>query len=167
MFKILTIMMIPIFVFASSEEAETDIFWRTINFLIFAGIAYYILADKVKNYFVGRKNSIAKRLSDIQDKLKESALKKEQAIAKVEDAKVTAKSFMLTSEKENKLLIDKINNELNNELDNLQKSQKDQMEIERRKITRIVINEVLDELFDKNISIDKNKFVDIVTKKVS
>lgn len=168
MLKYLIIMSIPIFAFAaSSGSGETDIFWRTINFVIFAGIAYYILADRVKAYFVGRKDAIAKRLTDIEERLQESKLKKAAAEDKVKEARVTAKSFLATSQKENKLLLDKLNNDLNNEIDNLDKAQKDQMEIERRKITRAVINDVLDELFDKNISIDKSKFVDIVTKKVS
>lgn len=167
MIRYITLILIPIFAFASSGEGETDIFWRTINFAIFAAIAYYLLADKIKTFFVNRKNGIAKRLSDIQNKLKESALKKEQAIAKVEESKIAAKSFLVTSEKETKLMLDKLNNDLNNELETLEKSQKDQMEIEKRKVTRAVINEVLGELFDKNISIDKDKFVDIVTKKVS
>ena len=170
MFKFIIMMLIPIFAFASSSAdsgwSETDS-WRAFNFFVFLGIIYYFLADRAKAFFANRKNSIAKRLDDIQNKLKESTLKKEEAIAKVEEAKVTAKSYILTSEKENRLILDRLNNDLNNELENLEKTQKYQMEIEKRKVTRTIINEVLDELFDKNISIDKNKLVDIVTKKVS
>ena len=40
----------PLALFAS-EDVQTDIIPRTVNFLIFAGIVYFILADKLKDFF--------------------------------------------------------------------------------------------------------------------
>lgn len=166
-YKYLTILLLPAFAFAS-ESGETDILWRTINFLIFAGLLYYLLASKVKIFFVDRKNSIAKRLDSIQQKLKESRDKKDMAIAKVEEANANAKAIAISSEKETDILISRINEELNLALENMEKSQKEQMEIEKRKMIRQVVNDVLDELFKKSAtSIDKQTFINIIMKKVA
>ncbi|MFV0482098.1 MAG: F0F1 ATP synthase subunit B [Campylobacteraceae bacterium] len=169
MFKYIFMVTIPVLAFAAGDgEAKTDIFPRVINFLIFAAIAYYLLANRLKLFFTNRKNSIADRLDAIQKKLRESEQEKEKAKEKVEEAKVNAKAFLASSEKENELLLAKIAADLDNEMNNLEKSQNDQMDIERRKMTRAVINEVLDELFKSEAaSIDRKKFIDIVLKKVA
>lgn len=39
----------PLALFAS-EGAETDIIQRTVNFVIFAGILWYLLAEKIKAF---------------------------------------------------------------------------------------------------------------------
>jgi len=41
----------PVALFANSDGAETDIIQRTVNFVIFAGILWYLLADKIKAFF--------------------------------------------------------------------------------------------------------------------
>jgi F-type H+-transporting ATPase subunit b len=55
---IVTVLLLSAYLFGSDAGAEgsTDIVQRTINFLIFAGILFYILAEPVKNYFSGRSN---------------------------------------------------------------------------------------------------------------
>ena len=45
---------IPVSLFASDANVETDILERTVNFFIFAAIIYYLLSDKLKAFFVGR-----------------------------------------------------------------------------------------------------------------
>ena len=49
----------PMALFAQ-EGAETDydIVQRTVNFIIFAGILWYLLADKIKAFFADRTLSI-------------------------------------------------------------------------------------------------------------
>ena len=79
------LLLAPIALFASGGEGggSTDIIPRTINFLIFAAIMYYYVADAAKEWYLGRKNEIATKLDSIQVKLKESNSKKEIALAKV------------------------------------------------------------------------------------
>ena len=67
--------MIAVVTFASEHapvaEVETDIIQRTVNFLIFAGIVYYLIAEPVKAYFTGRTQGIADELEKVQNRLKE------------------------------------------------------------------------------------------------
>ena len=60
-----------------------DIVPRTINFIIFAAILYYLIANPVKNAYKGRIEGIAARLDNIEQKLKESKAKKDDAIKRV------------------------------------------------------------------------------------
>ncbi|MDR2635245.1 MAG: F0F1 ATP synthase subunit B [Campylobacteraceae bacterium] len=168
MLRYIILFAFPVLVFASGSGGETDIFPRTVNFLLFAGLLYYLLANIVKNFFKSRKNSIADRLNAIQDKLKESKKQKTEALEKVEEAKVNAKALLVTSEKENKMMLAKISSDLVLELENLEKTNQEQMDIERRKMVRAVVNEVLCELFtEESIAIDRDKFINIILKKVA
>ncbi|MDR2080399.1 MAG: F0F1 ATP synthase subunit B [Campylobacteraceae bacterium] len=166
--KYLILLVIPVLAFASGGEADTDIFKRSVNFLLFAGLLYYLLANIIKNFFKNRKNSIADKLNAIQEKLKESKKQKSEALEKVEEAKAVAKALLATSEKENKLILAKISSDLILEMKNLEKANHDQMDIERRKMVRAVVSETLSELFsEESIIIDKEKFINILLKKVA
>ncbi|MDR2100707.1 MAG: F0F1 ATP synthase subunit B [Campylobacteraceae bacterium] len=166
--KYLILLIIPALALASGDGGETDIFRRSVNFLLFAGLLYYLLANIIKNFFKNRKNSIADKLNAIQEKLKESKKRKSEALEKVEEAKAAAKALLTTSEKENKMMIAKISSDLVLEIKNLEKANQDQMDIERRKMVRAVVNETLNELFsEESIVIDKEKFINILLKKVA
>lgn len=158
----------PVLIFANSSGSETDIFPRAVNFLLFAGLLYYLLANIIKNFFKNRKSSIADKLNAIQEKLKESKKRKNEALEKIEEAKTNAKALLSTSEKESKIMLAKISSDLTLELENLEKAGRDQMNIERRKMVRIVVNEILCELFtEESIAIDREKFINIILKKVA
>jgi len=165
------LLILPIFVYASgaSEGSEsTDIIPRTVNFLIFAAILYYFVANPIKDFFTGRKNSIASRLNSIQEKLKESSNQKTQAKELVEKAKIEAKSIMEVGKDETELLKAKILENLKMDMENLEKGFDDQTSIEQRKMTRAAILEVLDEVFAKDsLSLEKDELLDIVMKKVA
>ncbi len=169
-FRYILLMSIPALLLASGGAAEggTDIIPRAVNFAIFAAIMYYLLAEPAKTAFLARKQGIADRLNSIQDKLKESNSAKEKAQRKVEEAKANAKSLIETSKKEAQLLSEKIANETKVELKNLEKAFNEKTEIERRKMTREVVNSVLDQMFDgETIALDKEELVTIVMKKVA
>ena len=80
----------PIALFASEGAVETDIIQRTVNFVIFAGILWYLLADKIKAYFAGRTLDIQAELDKVQDTLKASAQKVEDAQSTLDEAKKLA-----------------------------------------------------------------------------
>jgi F-type H+-transporting ATPase subunit b len=168
-FKYFLLCFAPVAVFAAGNgSGEYDIVPRTVNFAIFAAILYYLLADPLKSMYHQRINRIAESLDSIQQKLKESKAKKEDALRRVEEAKITAKTLIQTSKKEVEILKQKFQKELAVELENLDKSHNEQVEIERRRMTRAVVAEVLDDIFDDSAAtLDRDKFVNIVLKKVA
>jgi len=168
--RYILLLLVPALLLANGGESggETDIFPRTINFIIFAAILYYLLADKIKAAYKGRISGIADRLSSIQVKVKESVDAKENAQAKVEEAKLSAKSLIESSKKEAQLLAKKVAKDNELEISNLEKGFEEKMQIERRKMAREIVSKVLDEMFEKDsVSIDKEELVKIVTKKVA
>ncbi len=86
---VITVLMLSAYLFGSDAAAEgsTDIVQRTVNFLVFAGILYYLLAEPIKNYFGGRSAGIANELEKVQERLRESKRLKEAAELKIEEAK--------------------------------------------------------------------------------
>ena len=62
---------------------ETDIIARTFNFIIFAGIIYYLIAEPLKSFFENRTLSIENQFKKNQEKLKESEEAKKEAAQKV------------------------------------------------------------------------------------
>jgi F-type H+-transporting ATPase subunit b len=58
-----------------------DLLYRTINFVIFAGILYWLAAKPIKNFFAGRKAEISTELQDLEtEKIKvQKALKEAKA----------------------------------------------------------------------------------------
>jgi len=166
------VLLLPVMLFAGSEGrvdiADTDIIERTLNFIIFASILYYLLAKFVKNAYKNRISGIADRLDLVQVKVRESVEAKQSAQAKVEEAKVSAKSLVETSKKEAQLLSQKIASDATTDIQNLEKSFNDKSSVERRRVTRDVVTTVLDKMFDKDsISVDKDELVKIVMKRVA
>jgi F-type H+-transporting ATPase subunit b len=58
-----------------------DLMWRTVNFVIFAGILYKLAAKPIKTFFAGRKVEISTELEDLEsEKIKvQKALKEAKA----------------------------------------------------------------------------------------
>lgn len=165
------LLMVPTLIYAANGEhgaAQYDIVPRTINFFIFVGILYYLIAEPIKNFFVGRKTGIADRLNSIQEKLKASHKEKEEAKELITKAKIKAKNIIETSQEEIEIIKSRILSDLDSELETIKKGFEDQIQIERRKMTRNVISEILDEIFKKDlISLEKDQMLDIVMKKVA
>ena len=167
---VLLMLMVSTYALASGQGAEhsTDILWRTINFVVFAGIIWYFVAEPAKNYFSGRSKSISDELQKVQDKLNESKLAKEKAVQKVHDSEKLAKEILESAKKENKVLNDNIMNQCNNELEIIGKQSISLMELEKRKMVREVVNATLNELLtEDNGSFDKKAMVDVILKKVA
>ncbi len=169
--KYFMLLLLPVVMFAAGStdgDRETDIVPRVINFVIFASILYYLIAKPLKEYFTGRTNEIADRLSSIQDKLKESKEAKEQALAGVKDADKKAIDIIETAKKEAQLLSDKISQNLEKELENLQKSHNDRIQMEEKKMVQAVTKEVIDEMFESGkVDLSNSDFLNIIKKKVA
>ena len=152
----------------NSEHASTDIVQRTVNFLIFAGLIWYLVAEPVKNYFTSRSQSIADELKKVQDKLNESIALKKEALAKISDAEKYAENLAALSKKENKILNDNIMSQCESELENLSKQNKSLMDFEQRKMIRTVVEEVVENVLSGSFeSFDKEAMANVILKKVA
>ncbi len=166
---LLTIIMMSVYAFASDGgEGGTDIVQRSVNFVIFAGILYYLLATPVKSFFQGRTADIRAELDRVQEKMKESKTAKELALEKIEDAEKFATELLEISKKENKILSDNIAKQCDSDLENIEKQNLSLMELEQRKMVRNIVDTVMNDLLvEEGNSFDKKTMAEIIMKKVA
>lgn len=169
MIKILLLsLMVSTYALASGGEGGTDIVQRTVNFALFAGLIWYLIAEPVKSFFKGRSQGIADELQKVKDRLKESDELKKEALAKVSEAEKFAADLQESSKKENKILNDNIMAQCEKDLENLAKSQKSHMEFEQRKMVRKVVESTITKLLaDSNSNFDKEAMANVILKKVA
>ena len=165
---LLFFLILPLYSFASSGETDTDFVPRVVNFLIFFGILYYLLADIIRNFFSGRIQGIADELENIQKRLKESQSAKVKAIESVNNAKIHAKEIIETAKGEAEILAKKIQDDATNEILSIEKAHSERIEIEERKMVREVVSEIVDDIFeDDSVSLNRDDFVNLVLKKAA
>ena len=160
----------PLAMFASSEGAETnyDIVERTVNFIIFAGILWYLLADKIKAFFADRTASIQAELDKVQDTLKASQDKVEDAANKLEEAKTMAAEIVDGAKADIDSVKQKVAEAVDTEIANLNKSFDERIKVETSKAKRQIVSEVLDELLKSdNLALSQEELANIVLKKVA
>lgn len=150
------------------EHGATDIVPRTINFLIFAGILWYLLAAPLRNFFSGRSQEIADRLNSVQEKLRETKRLKEEAEKGVEEAKGFAAELKATTEKEKVVLKANIEAQTARDLEVLEKQMEEKKELAERQMVQGVVKAVLTGVTEKaSAELDKAKMAQIITKKVA
>lgn len=159
----------PVALFASSEGAvETDIVQRTVNFIIFAGILWYILADKIKAFFAERSLSIQAELDKVQDTLKASQDKVKDAQKKLEEAKKIATEIIEGAKADIDSVKQKVATAVDTDISNLNKNLEEMMKVETSKAKKEVVTEVLEELLSsENIKLTQQELANIVLKKVA
>jgi len=163
--KKLLFIVIGTFLFAS-EGVETDIVARVINFLIFAAILWYLVADKVVSFFRERKEKIAKKFQEVEEKLKETKEQKEMLKAKLEEAKVKANEIIKDSKKEAELIYNNIIKEAKEEVELYKKHFEEFKEIEIKKAKKEAVKEFLEDVL-KDVHITSEDAAKIVLKKVA
>nr|WP_321266056.1 F0F1 ATP synthase subunit B [uncultured Sulfurimonas sp.] len=167
---LLLIIMISTYALASggAEGGGTDIIQRTVNFILFFGLIWYLVAEPAKNFFTARSQSIADELQKVQDKLSESVTFKKEALAKISEAEKFAEELVATSKKENKILNDNIMLQCEAELEIITKQSASLMEFEQRKMVRTVVENVLSEVLSQSSeSFDKEAMANVILKKVA
>ena len=159
----------PVAVFASSEGAvETDIVQRTVNFIIFAGILWYLLADKIKAFFAERSLSIQSELDKVQDTLKASQDKVTDAQKKLAEAKKIATEIVEGAKADVDSVKQKVATAVDSDIANLNKNLDEMMKVETSKAKREVVTKVLEELLSsENIKLTQDELANIVLKKVA
>ena len=145
--------------------SDTDFIPRVINFVIFAGILWYLLADKVKTFYANRSKSIADSFAEVETKLKESEAQKEALKKEVEEAHKKADDIIKTAQKEAELIKAKIIENAENEAKMLEKQFAEQKAYEESKMKKEVVEAYLNNLV-KDIHLSSEEVANIVTKKV-
>ena len=161
--------MISTYAFASEAgHGETDIVQRTVNFLLFAGLVWYLVGEPVKNYFASRSQDIADELKKVQDRLDESVALKKDALAKISNAEKFAEDLVVTSKKENKIINDNIMTQCDLDLEVLSKQSASGRDFAQRKMVRNVVEDVLKEtLAQSSDNFDKEAMANVILKKVA
>ncbi len=170
MSRILVLMlMISTYALASeAEHAGTDIVQRTVNFLLFAGLVWYLVGEPVKSFFAARSQAIADDLKKVQEKLNESIALKKDALAKITDAEKFAQELMVTAKKENKIINDNMMSQCDMELEALGKHHVSVMEFEQRNMVRNVVENIMEETLSQTAeSFDKEAMANVILKKVA
>ncbi len=166
---LVTLLTMSTFALASGGEGgSTDIIQRTVNFLLFAGLLWYLLAEPIKNYFNARTEGISDELKKVQDKLSETISLKKDALAKISDAEKFADELATNAKKENKIINDNMMVQCDVELETLNKQHASLIEFEQRKMVRTVVEDVLSEVLSKSSdSFDKEAMANVILKKVA
>ncbi len=159
----------PLGLLANSEGAiESDIVQRIVNFIIFAGILWYLLADKIQAFLANRTASIQAELDKVEDTLKASKDKAEDASAKLEEAKIIAIEIIDIAKSEIDVVKQKVANSIESEITNLEKSFDEKIKVETLKAKRATVSLILNELLNsKNLSLTQDELVNIVLKRVA
>ncbi len=163
------LLMISTYALASeAEHAGSDIVQRTVNFILFAGLVWYLVGEPVKNYFTSRSQGIADELKKVQEKLDESIALKKEALAKISEAEKFAEELANSSKKENKIIHDGIMTQGETELENIVKQSLSKKEFEERKMVREVVEYIVNETLSQSAdSFDKEAMANVILKKVA
>ncbi len=147
---------------------HTDFVPRIFNFLIFAGMLYYLLANPIKNFFTGRQKGISDQLKEIEAKLQASKDEKREAEANIEENKKKSEEIIKTAHKEAELLVSKIIDNSDKELKILEKQAKEKATLEERRVIREAIHVILSSnISNDDIQLNQKKVIDILDKKVA
>jgi len=165
--KLLLLITVPALLFGSEHGSEVDIVPRTVNFIIFVAILYYLLNDKLRDFFNNRKKEIQNELKMVEEKLAESNKKTEDAKAELEKAKELASSLVENTKNELDNIRQKVINKYEEEIKVVEKAFEERIELETKKMKKEVVEEVLDEILKDGLSLDQKDLTNIVLKKVA
>ena len=158
----------PVALLAQAEGVESDILQRSVNFVIFAAILWYLLADKMKAYFAGRTLDIQSELDKVQDTLNASQAKFDEVKIQLDDAKIMAAEIVESAKSDIDSVKTKVLTAVDLEIANLSKNFDAKIEVETRKAKKEIVNEILNELLNSdNLTMSEEELVNIVIKKVA
>jgi F-type H+-transporting ATPase subunit b len=149
--------------FANEAAGGTDIVPRTINFLIFVAILWYLVGNKAVEFFKNRRESIAAKFQEVENKLRESKAKKEELEGKLEETKVTAKNIVEDAKNEATVIYNKIMEQGKLELVGMDKLFEIYKESEIRKAKREVVKVYLENIL-KDIHISSEDAAKLILK---
>ena len=147
---------------------HTDFIPRIFNFLVFAGLIYYLVASPIKDFFRGRKEGIAAQLNEIESKLQEAKEAQKSAEQAVIESEAKAKEIVSDSKKEAQLLAKRMDESRKKDLELLEKLYEERLEHEERRMVKETINAVLNEnITSDDIPLSEKQVVEIIARKVA
>jgi len=165
---------LPMVAMASGTEhhevsmSNSDFYYRVLNFGIFAGLIYYLVANPIKEFFKGRSADIQNQLNEIKAKLEESKNEAKLAEENLVHSEEKAKEIVTDSNAEAKILAENIAKKNAETIVSLEKHLDDKMEVEKKKMVKATINELLENgIENSDIAIDSSKVVSLISKKVA
>lgn len=148
--------------------AETDIFQRVINFVIFVALMWYLVADKIKAVLKNRSRAIADKLSQTQAKVQESRHKKEKAQQRLKETNKQTAETLRIAKQEAALAAQRIDEKTKEQVASMIKANEEAMEFQERLFQKQIVNEILQESFQSpTLKIDSKDYVGILEKKVA
>jgi F-type H+-transporting ATPase subunit b len=154
--------------FAAGEESELDILWRTINFVIFAGLVYWLFAGFIKKFFGDRTRSIVTAFEKAQDKTKEARSNRENAAALLEEAKANADSIVKFAKDEAFAIADRSAAKTEDEIKILHKLKDENKIVAENKMIRAVVAATMGEILSADdILSDQDAIVENLRKRVA
>jgi len=167
---IVTLGLMVVGVFANEHSAtvsisDTDFIPRVINFVIFVGILWYLLADKIKTFYLERSKGIADSFAEVEERLKESKAQKEKLKEEVKLTNKKAEEIINSARKEAELLRNRILDNAESEIEMFNKQFNEEKAYEESKMKKVVVEEYLNNLM-KDIHLSSTEVANIVTKKV-
>ncbi|WP_292654434.1 F0F1 ATP synthase subunit B [Nitratifractor sp.] len=154
--------------YASIAGRSTDFVPRVFNFLIFAALIYYLVADPIRNFFRERREKIASQLNEIEERLQKAKEAKKAAEQKLAESEKKAQEILEDAQKEAELLAKRYREMGSRELAALEQQFKERMETEERKMQRETIVALLDENIDPaDIPLTGSQIIDTLAKKVA
>jgi F-type H+-transporting ATPase subunit b len=157
---------------ASHYEAITgrssDFVPRIFNFLIFAGLLYYLIAEPVREFFKGRREKIAAQLREIESRLQEAKEARKAAEQALAESEKKAKEILEDAEKETTLLSERYRELGARELEAMERQYQERIEMEERKMQRETIVALLDEnIKAEDIPLSGSQVIETLAKKVA
>jgi F-type H+-transporting ATPase subunit b len=159
-----------LFIFAAAaafaSEAELDIVWRTINFVVFAGLVYYLFAGFIKKFFGDRTRSIVLAFEKAQDKAKEARSSREKAALALEEAKANAESIIKFANDEAIAISDRVAVKTDEEIKILHKLKDESKIVAENKMVRAVVAATMGEILSADdILNDQDAIVENLRKR--
>jgi len=147
---------------------SSDFVPRIFNFLIFAGLLYYLIAEPVRNFFKGRQEQIAGQLKEIEERLQEAREARKNAELALAESEKKAQEILRDAEKEVELLTERYRELGVREMEALERQYHERIEMEERKMQRETIVQLLDEnISGDDIPMGGRQVIDILSKKVA
>ncbi|RDU63449.1 hypothetical protein CQA53_08490 [Helicobacter didelphidarum] len=150
------------------DISKTDIFQRTINFAIFVGIMWYLVADKLKAMLQQRTRAISEKLTQAQAKVKESREKKEKAQQRLKNAYDQVPEIIKSAKQEANIAVQNIEEKTKDHIVNLIKANEEAMEFQKKLFQKQIVEEILHEIFvSPTLKLETQDYVGILEKKVA
>ena len=155
----------PIILFASVDVSNSDIIERSINFVIFIVILWYLVANKLFSALKNRQITMASKLNGIQNELLDSNAKKDEALKLLDQTKNKVQNIIDTANKEALVISNNMEKQCMLDIEVLNNIHNDLLKFEKSRINREVIDEVLDKLFKEMPNIPKDIYISMIAKR--